>query len=151
MPVISRTRTVPAAPERLWTVVADPEQLPAWWPRVERVEDASREAWTTVLSTPRGGKTLRADYTLVESDHPRRLAWRHEVEESPFERIFSSSVTNVELEPVGPGETRVRLTTHVKLRGFSRFGGYQVSRATRRQLAAALDGLAALADSWKPG
>lgn len=149
MPVISRSRTVPAAPERLWTVVADPEQLPRWWPRVERVEDASREAWTTVLSTPGGGKTLRADYSLEQSDHPRRLRWRHEVEESPFERIFSSSVTDVELEPAGPGETCVRLTTQVRLRGFSRFGGFQVRRATRRQLSSALDALAALAESWK--
>lgn len=149
MPVISRARTVAAAPERLWTVVADPEQLPTWWPRVERVEDATRDAWTTVLATPRGGKTLRADYTLVESDHPRRLRWRQEVEESPFERIFSSSVTDIELDPAGPGQTEVRLTTQVKLRGFSRFGGLQVSRATRRQLTAALDGLAALAESWR--
>ena len=149
--MVSRARTVPAAPERLWTVVADPRQLPAWWPRVERVEDASRDAWTTVLTTPRGGKTLRADYTLVDSDHPRRLRWRHEVDESPFERIFSSSVTDIELEPAGPGETEVRLTTQVKLRGFSRFGGLQVSRATRRQLTAALEGLAALAESWRDG
>ena len=28
MPVITRSRTVPAAPERIWTAVADPEQLP---------------------------------------------------------------------------------------------------------------------------
>ncbi len=149
MPVITRRRTVPASPERLWTVLADPEQLPTWWPRVERVEDASRRGWTTVLSTPKGGKTLRADYTLLDSDHPRRLSWRQEVEESPFERIFSSAVTEVELEPAGSAGTHVKLTTRVRLRGFARFGGFQVSRATRRQLAGALEGLNALADSWK--
>ncbi len=139
---------MPAAPERLWTVVADPEQLPRWWPRVERVEDASRDAWTTVLSTPRGGKTLRADYSLEQSDHPRRLRWRHEVEESPFERIFSSSVTEVALE-AGQEETFVRLTAHLGLRGFSRFGGFQVSRATRKQLDGALQGLVRLAEDWR--
>ena len=149
MPVISRRRTVPAAPERLWTVVADPEQLPAWWPRVERVEDASRGAWTTVLSTPKGGKTLRADFTLVDSDHPRRLSWRQEVEESPFERIFSSAVTEVELEPAEAGGTHVKLTARVRLRGFARFGGFQVTRATKRQLSGALEGLNSLAESWK--
>ena len=149
MPVISRRRTVPAAPERLWTVVADPEQLPTWWPRVERVEDASRAAWTTVLSTPKGGKSLRADYTLVDSDHPRRLSWRQEVEESPFERIFSSAVTEVELEPAEAGGTHVKLTARIRLRGFARFGGFQVTRATKRQLSGALEGLNSLAESWK--
>jgi uncharacterized protein YndB with AHSA1/START domain len=148
MPVITRRRTVPATPERLWTVLADPEQLPAWWPRVERVEDASRKAWTTVLATPKGGKTLRADYTLVDSDHPRRLSWRQELEESPFERIFSSSVTEVELEPTGDGSTHVKVTIQVRLRGFARLGGFQVTRATKRQLTGALEGLNALAESW---
>ena len=147
MPVISRARTLPASPERLWTVMSDPEQLPDWWPRVERVEDASRSAWTMVLASPKG-KSLRADYTLLDADHPRRLRWRHEVDESPFERILASSETDLELEPAGAGETRVRLTTHLKLRGFSRFGGFQVSRATRRQLDGALDGLRALSESW---
>jgi len=149
MPVISRRRTVPAAPERLWTVLADPEQLPTWWPRVERVEDASREAWTTVLAAPKGGKTLRADFTLIDSDHPRRLRWRQEVEESPFERLFSFAVTEVELEPAGSAGTHVKLTTRVRLRGFARFGGLQVARATKRQLTAALEGLHSLAESWK--
>ncbi len=149
MPVISRSRTMPAAPERLWTVVSDPESWPRWWPRVERIEDASREAWTAVLASPKGGRALRADYTLVDSDHPRRLRWRHEVEESPFERIFSSSVTELELEPgAAGGQTLVRLTAHLGLRGFSRFGGLQVKRATRRQLEGALQGLSELAEGW---
>jgi len=148
MPVITRRRTVPASPERLWAVLADPEQLPTWWPRVERVEDASRKAWTTVLSTPKGSRTLRADYTLVDSDHPRRLSWRQEVEESPFERIFSSALTEVELEPAGDGRTHVKVTIQVSLRGFARLGGLQVTRATKRQLTGALEGLNALAESW---
>lgn len=147
MPVVARTRTIPAAPQRLWTLVADPERLSEWWPNVQRVEDASGGAWTTVLVTPKG-KTLRADYTLLESHHPRLLKWRHEVEESPFERILASSVTALELEPEGEGQTRVRLIAQLKMRGFSRFGGFQVSRATRRQLDGALDGLEALAGSW---
>ncbi len=74
---------------------------PAW----TRVEEASRDAWTAVLTSGKG-KWLRADYTLLESEHPRLLRWRHEVEESPFERILASSVTELELEPVEEG-TRV--------------------------------------------
>ena len=109
--------------------MADPEHLPRWWPGVDRVEDASRDAWTAVLTSGKG-KWLRADYTLLESEHPRRRKWRHEVEESPFERILSESVTEMELEPVDDG-TRVTLTARLKPRGFSRFGGMQI-RARHR-------------------
>ena len=148
MPVISRSRRVPAAPERIWTLVSDPERLTEWWPGVQRVEDASRQAWTTVLVTPKG-RTLRADYTLVDSDHPRRIRWRQEVDESPFERILESAVTELELEPAGEGTTEVKLTQRLGLRGFSRLGGFQIRRATRRQLQGALDGLGELADGWR--
>ena len=150
MPVITRSRTLPAAPERLWTAVADPCKLPDWWPGVQRVEEASRDAWTAVLGSPKG-RTLRADYTLLESDHPRRLSWRHEVDESPFERILSSSVTVLELEPGAEGQTTVSLTTRLELRGLSKLGGLQVGRATRKQLDGALDGLQGLAEGWRSG
>lgn len=149
MPVVSRSRTVPAAPERVWTTVSDPECLPQWWPGVQRVEDASRGAWTTVLVSPKG-RTLRADFTLLDSDHPRLLRWRQEVEESPFERILSEAVTELEMEPAGEGGTSVRLTQRLTLRGFSRLGGLQMRMATRRQLQGALEGLGALAESWRP-
>ena len=143
MPTVVRTRTVGADPQRLWELIADPERLPEWWPGVQRVEDASGGAWTTVLGAPKG-RSLRADYTLLEAERPRRLAWRQEVEETPFERILRGSVTELELER-RPEGTQVRLTARVGLRGLSRFGGLQVRRATRRQLDGALDGLHALA------
>ena len=143
MPAVVRTRTVRAAPQQLWEVVADPGRLPEWWPNVQRVEDASRAGWTTVLGTPKG-RSVRADYTLLDAEHPSRLVWRQELEESPFERILTESVTEVELEP-SPEGTLVRLTTRLKLRGLSRFGGFQVGRATGRQLDEALAGLQALA------
>ncbi len=148
MPVISRDRVVPAAQERLWQTVADPECLPRWWPRVLRVEDVSESGWTTVLPGSNVG-TLRADYTLLEAERPRRLRWRQEVEESPFERILRGAVTDLELEPRGEEETAVRLTARLRLRGFSRLGGLQVRWATRKQLDEALGGLSALAESWR--
>jgi len=147
MPVVSRSQTIDARPERVWTAVADPEQLPAWWPAVERVEDAWRHGWTAVMKS-RKGRSLRADYTLLSSDHPRRRSWRHEVAESPFERILSDSVWELELEPVGDSATRVTITARLTLRGFSRFGGLQVRMATRKQLDRALDGLQRLAAGW---
>ncbi|MBA3300609.1 MAG: SRPBCC family protein, partial [Thermoleophilaceae bacterium] len=54
MPVVARTRVVPAPPERVWDLVSDPHSLPRWWPDTERVEDASALAWTKVMKTPRG-------------------------------------------------------------------------------------------------
>jgi hypothetical protein len=108
---------------------------------VQRVEDVSPGAWTKVLVSPRG-KTVRADYSLVEAEGPRRLTWRQEVEESPFERVLSESVTDIEIEDADDSTgTRVRLRERMGLRGFARFGGLQIRRATGRRLEAALDGL----------
>ena len=94
MPTVSRSRVIAAIPEHVWDVVADPERLVDWWPRVQRVEEIEPKAWTTVLGSPKGGRSLRADYTLVASEHPRRRSWRHEVAASPFERVLTDSVTD---------------------------------------------------------
>jgi uncharacterized protein YndB with AHSA1/START domain len=140
VPTVSRARTVRAAPQEVWRVLSDPERLPGWWPGVQRVEEATPQAWTTVLSSPRG-KTVRADYTLVDVEHERRLVWRHEVEESPFERILRESSTELTLDPEGPDATQVALTTRHRSRGFARLGYLQLRLATARQLEGALDGL----------
>ena len=140
MPTVRRSRTVAAPPERVWELVSDPHHLPRWWPGVQRVEEASDESWTKVLRSPKG-RAVRADYTRVDADPPRRLVWRQEVEESPFERILSGSVTEVSLEPAGEGRTRVQLKLTQRLRGLYRFGSPTVRRATRTQLDEALDGL----------
>ena len=142
MPTVSRKRSVRAAPDEVWKVVSDPEHLPRWWPGVSRVEDASPEAWTTVLASPRG-KSVRADYTLVEAEAPRRLVWRQEVEESPFERILREAVTEVTLEP-GNDATEVAITLRQRSRGFARLGFVQLRRAAARQLDGALEGLEAV-------
>jgi uncharacterized protein YndB with AHSA1/START domain len=143
MPTVSRTRSVRAAPDQIWTIVSDPERLPEWWPGVSRVEDASREAWTTVLSSPRG-KTVRADYTLEEVEALSRVVWRQEIEESPFERILREALTELELRPADDGLTKIRLTLRQRPRGFARFGFIQLRRAAGRQLEGALEGLEAL-------
>jgi len=141
MPTVTRKRTVSAPPERVWNVIANPERLVEWWPRVQRVEEAQTNAWTTVMSSGQGDRTLRADYTLLEEQHPHRRSWRHEVAESPFERILTESVTEIELEPAGERSTAVTIATRLGLRGFSRLGGLQMRRATRKTLEGALDGL----------
>jgi uncharacterized protein YndB with AHSA1/START domain len=142
--VVRRERVVPGPPSEIWRIVSDPARLPAWWPGVSRVEDASREAWTTVLISPKG-KSVRADYSLVEAREPEWLRWRQEVEESPFERLLSEATTELELEPDPGGGTRVRLTLNQRPRGWARFSPFQLRAAAARQAESALEGLADLA------
>jgi uncharacterized protein YndB with AHSA1/START domain len=141
--VVRRERVVPAAPAEVWRVVSDPTRLPAWWPGVSRVEEASREAWTTVLVS-KTGKSVRADYSLVEAHEPDRVLWRHEVEASPFERLLHESTTEIALAPGAGGGTVVRLRLDQRPRGWARFSPFQLRAAARRQADAALEGLAGL-------
>ena len=138
-----RERVVSATPAEVWRVVSDPARLPAWWPGVSRVEDASRDAWTTVLVSPKG-KSIRADYTRVEAREPERLEWRQELNETPFERLLSASVTRLELEPDASGGTRVRLALDQRPRGWARFSPFQLRAAATKQVEGALEGLAEL-------
>lgn len=144
MPTVRRHRALGATREEVWALARDPAHLPRWWPKVTRVEDAGDEAWTTVMETPRG-KSLRVDYTVLESVEPERLVWRHEIEESPFERIMSDSRYQLTLEPA-EGGTMATLSHRTRLRGFARFGVIQVWLATRRTLDGALQGLAGIAE-----
>jgi hypothetical protein len=105
------------------------------------VEEVTPEAWTTVMRSSRG-RTVRADHTRTVAEPPARLQWRQELEESPLERVFSELVMEISLEPAGEGLTRIELKTVQKLRGRARYGGLMARRAARRQLDAALDGLA---------
>ena len=143
MPSVARSRTIDASRDELWRLVSDPYHLPRWWPRVERVEDATPDAWTTVMRSSRG-RAVRADYTRTDARRPQRLRWRQELEETPFERVFREAVTEIELEPAGADATRVELRALQRLRGRSRFGGFLARRAARRQLDEALAGLGRL-------
>jgi uncharacterized protein YndB with AHSA1/START domain len=139
VPTVRRGRSVAADVEDVWKLLSDPERLPEWWPGAQRVEEVEEGAWTLVLSTPRG-KQVRADYSLVDSEPLRELLWRQEVEESPFERIMSESLTRFALEPEDDS-THVTMSNRIRLRGFSHFGVVQVRLAARRQLDGALEGL----------
>jgi uncharacterized protein YndB with AHSA1/START domain len=141
--VIRRERVVPAAPAEVWRIVSDPSRLAAWWPGVSRVEEASREAWTTVMVSPTG-KSVRADYSLVEAEEPERVLWRHEVEESPFERLLSESTTEIALVADDDRGTVVRVTLDQRPRGWARFSPFQLRAAASRQAEGALEGLVEL-------
>ena len=142
MPTTRRSRTVADVPERVWETVSDPYHLPRWWPRVERVEGVRGEHFTEVLTTDRG-RSVRADFRVVESLAPERRAWEQEVAGSPFERIMVGSRTEVVLAADGAG-TRVTLAIRQQTRGTARFAGWIVRRATRRVLDEALRALEGL-------
>ena len=134
-----RETVVPRAPDEVWQVVSDPDQLPRWWPGVTRVEDASAMAWTTVLSSGKG-KAVRADYTRVTASEPERLVWSQELAATPFERILAEATTSLELAPEDGG-TRVAIELDQKPRGWARLAPFQFRAAGKRQVEGALEGL----------
>jgi len=129
----------------VWRVVADPHHLPRWWPKVSRVEDVfERERgagtrWTAVLETA-SGKGVRAAFRCRRSREPNEYEWEQEIEDTPFAKVFESSVTTVTLDD-DPGGTRVTLQLDQGLRGLSRLGGFMIRRASADQLDGALNGL----------
>jgi uncharacterized protein YndB with AHSA1/START domain len=137
--IVRREKVVPVSVEEVWRVISDPQRLPAWWPGVTRVEDASAVAWTTVLTSAKG-KAVRADYTRVTAAEPERLVWRQELEATPFERILVEATTSVELS-AEDGATRVVLELDQKPRGWARLAPLQFRAAGKRQVEGALEGL----------
>jgi uncharacterized protein YndB with AHSA1/START domain len=141
MPTTTRRATLDAPPTVVWQTVADPHQLPRWWPRVERVEGVSGQGFTQVMRSKRGA-LVRADFRIGRRNKPRVIEWSQDVEGTPFASLLKASVTTVTLEDdPGGGGTRVELKLAQKLQGGNRLGGFMVKRAARRQLDAALDAL----------
>lgn len=139
MPTSRVKRTIDADLERVWGIVGDPRSLPRWWPLVTRVEGVMPGRFTQVLASPRG-REVRADCRVTADDRAKRRAWSLDVEGSPFERLLTSSVTEVRMERAD-GATRVEIELRQRLRGLARFGGFLTRRAGRKQLRKALDGL----------
>jgi uncharacterized protein YndB with AHSA1/START domain len=141
VPTARRSRIIAAQAQELWEVIADPHHLPRWWPRVARVEDVEGNAFTEVMKTAKG-KTVRADFELVDSDEgSRTLRWEQRLDGTPFARLLSSAATVVSLEPAQEG-TRVTIELRQTLTGFlPRFGSYMVRRAAAATIEEALDGL----------
>jgi uncharacterized protein YndB with AHSA1/START domain len=150
MPTTTRRATLDAPPAAVWQTVADPHQLPRWWPRVERVEGVSGQGFTQVMRSKRGA-LVRADFRIGRRNKPRLIEWSQDVAGTPFAGLLKASVTTVALEddPGGAG-TRVELKLAQKLQGGNRLGGFMVKRAARRQLDAALDALDELSRSATP-
>ena len=144
MSSVIRSRTFATGPEDLWNVVGDPHHLPRWWPGISRVEAADEDGFTQVMKT-KAGRSVRADWRVVERVAPRRVSWHQQLEGSPFARLLRSAVIEIRLERAGNG-TQVTLELRQRLRGMARFGRMMFKRAARRQLDEALTGLARIHD-----
>jgi uncharacterized protein YndB with AHSA1/START domain len=160
MPSACRTRTISAPVEDLWRVISDPHHLPRWWPRVTRVEDVRDGAFTEVMKTKKG-KTVRADFDLVESDEATgTVRWEQRIEGTPFAAVLRSSQTELRLTPAGVeaseqgGATEVTIEMRQEMAGeagprsaFSgrpllpSMGRRMIRRAATRLIDEALDGL----------
>jgi uncharacterized protein YndB with AHSA1/START domain len=145
VPKARRTRVIAADRGAVWRVVSDPHHLPRWWPKVTRVEDVQEHErgpgtrWTEVLETA-SGKGIRAEFRCRRSREPEEYEWEQEIEDTPFAKVFQSSVTTVVLSDADGG-TLVTLELDQKLRGLSRLGGFMIKRASGEQLGGALAGL----------
>jgi uncharacterized protein YndB with AHSA1/START domain len=140
VPLARRSRTLPASQQELWELIADPHHMPRWWPGVARMEGVDGDRFTQVFTTKRG-RPVRADFRVLESQAPSLRSWEQEVAGTPFERVLNKSVIEVRLQAAAGG-TEVTIAQRQKLRGYSRTGGFMLSRATASRLDEALDGLA---------
>lgn len=141
--VVSAEREIAAGPEVIFELVADPARQPEWDGNANLAEAAAGQrvrAVGDVFTTRLTQGSMRENH-VVEFAEGRLLAWR------PSEpgRPQPGHQWRWELEPIGPGRTRVRHTYDwTQLTDEGRFA---VARATTSDmLAASLDRLAALAE-----
>jgi uncharacterized protein YndB with AHSA1/START domain len=141
---VNRTRKVAAPVGAVWDLISDPHSLPRWWPKVMRVEDVTgrgqRSRWTSVLETDTG-TGVRADFRCTASTEGERYAWSQDLAGTAFERILTQAGLEIKLEPAGPDETNISMTSDERLRGLSRLGGPMLRSATRRRLDEAFEGI----------
>lgn len=140
---ITRERVIASAPAAVWRTVSDPATLPRWWPGVERVESARGSVFTQLMRSSRG-RLVRADFQWARREEDVRLLWRQSLGGTPFDEVFASRTVAIELTAARDGATRVAITVEQTLRGAARYITPLNRRGVRRQLDAALDGLAAL-------
>jgi uncharacterized protein YndB with AHSA1/START domain len=142
---VSRKRTIVAPVDAVWRLVADPYNLPRWWPRAARVENVEqrgsgrRSQWTTVLETSEG-RGVRADFRCTSAAENERYVWEQQLEGTPFEKHLRASGVEIGLRDAGEG-TEVSLASTQILRGMSRLGSPLMRRGQGEVLDSALDGI----------
>jgi uncharacterized protein YndB with AHSA1/START domain len=145
MPTVKRTRSLPVEPDRAWKLIADPHNLPRWWPETVRVESvqgspgAVRSRFTQVFETSKG-TAVRADYRITGSTAGERLVWEQQIDGTPFEKFLRAAVLEMRVAAEGAG-SRITIEARRLLRGASRLGSPMMKGATKRSLDGALDGI----------
>lgn len=146
MSTVVRSRSLAVEPERAWRLIADPHNLPRWWPETVRVESvegapgARRSRFTQVFETSKG-TPVRADYRITESTARERLVWEQQIDGTPFEKFLRAAVLEFRIAGDGAIGSRVTLEARRALRGMSRLGAPMMRGATKRSLESALDGI----------
>ncbi len=149
MPTVRRSRIIPAPAEDVYELVANPHHMPRWWPGVQGMEGVEDGVFTQVFLTKKG-RRVRADHYLTELEppgsegQPGRVSWAQAIEGTPFERVLSEAVTEVEVAGAERG-SQVTISQTQTLRGYNRTGGFLLRRATRKKLDEALEGLEQIA------
>jgi len=154
MATVARSRVIGASAASVWSLIADPHNLPRWWPETSRVEDVDgtaagrRGRFTQVMKTSKG-RTVRADFRCTAATAERRIVWEQQLEGTPFEGFLRSAELELRLDGgVGAGQSTVVIEARRRLRGMSRLGSVMMRRATGRTLNRALDGIE---DALGPG
>ena len=148
MPTVKRTRSLPVEPDRAWKLIADPHNLPRWWPETVRVESvqgspgAVRSRFTQVFETSKG-TAVRADYRITGSTSGERLVWEQQIDGTPFEKFLRAAVLEMRIaaDEAEAAGSKVTIEARRSLRGTSKLGAPMMKGATKRSLDAALDGI----------
>ena len=140
MPTTERTRTVDAPAGEVWELIADPNHLPRWWPRVTRVEGVERDAFTKVFAS-RNGRLVRADFHMEADERALTLRWEQQVQDTPFARVLKAA-----RDRAAPGACRWRHEGDDRVApeaagDLRHLGASRVRSAAGKTLDEALDGL----------
>jgi uncharacterized protein YndB with AHSA1/START domain len=145
VPRVTRRRTIEAPASEVWELVADPYNLPRWWPRAIRVENVENgesgepSQWTMVLGTAEG-RGVRADFRCLSSAEAEHHAWEQQIAGTPFQRHLRRSTVVIGLRPDGDA-TDVSISSLQALRGLSQLGSPLMRRGQGAILEQALDGI----------
>ncbi|MGX6446960.1 SRPBCC family protein [Patulibacter sp. S7RM1-6] len=90
------TRVLDAAPEDVWTQIADGARVATWWPAAERAEDVRGGRFTLVLRSSRG-VPVRTDWRVAASRRPERQRWEQELAGTPFAGTLRRSAVELRI------------------------------------------------------
>ena len=103
--VVRRERVLSATPAEVWGVVSDPDRLAALVAGRRRASRRRRARPGRPCSSRRRASPCAPTTAWSRPRSRERVRWRHEVEESPFERLLSESTTEIALSSEGEGGT----------------------------------------------